>query len=335
MVDLTTTELQVTPPKKMHPAVEEFKSTAKLFLSNKLALVGGTITAIYFLIALLDVVYPEYLGGGINGSNTFTIISLMPYGSISPATPGSSLVYPSLFPVSHYGFPAWWFFLGTTMYQVPILPAMLIALKYDLSYSLFVVLIGGSLGIVVGVVAGYLGGIFDELLMRITDIFFSIPFIVLLIAWLFVVGNTSLLAVSEALVIIWWPIYARLVRGQALSTKALNYVEAARAAGSSKFRNIFVHVLPNVLSPVYVQFSLDLGTIVLIFATLDFLSIVHLSYLPELGALILGYGDGLGYLVSGYWWPAIIPGIFLLIFTVSINLMGDGLRDVLDPKLRK
>ena len=107
-----------------------------------------------------------------------------------------------------------------------------------------------------------------------------------------------------------------------LSSLLLNFV-----------RNVFVHVLPNVLSPVFVQFSLDLGTIVQVFAALDFIGFNKGNpYLPELGNM-LTWGET--YLSYGAWWPIVIPGIFLLIFTVSVNLMGDGLRDVLDPKLRR
>ena len=325
MVDVDVFKTEIAPPRKIHPKVEEMKTTGKLFLSNKLALVGFTITSIYFLIAILDVVYPQYLG--VANDNTY--LSWVP-GRTPVTIPPSQLGSPSLTPAG-----GWMYIFGTTFYNMPIFPAMLAALKFDLGYSLAIVLVGGGIGVVIGVISGYIGGIFDEVMMRVTDIFFSVPFLVLAIAFLFVFGHV-LSSVVFALVIIWWPIYARLTRGQALSTKALNYVESAKAAGSSRLRNIFVHVLPNVLSPVYVQFSLDLGTIVLIFSTLDFLGIVNGNpYTPELGSMIVAQGYGLSWLIAGYWWPAIIPGIFLLIFTISVNLMGDGLRDVLDPKLRR
>jgi peptide/nickel transport system permease protein len=109
-------------------------------------------------------------------------------------------------------------------------------------------------------------------------------------------------------------------------------VEAATASGASTARNVFSHVLPNVLSPVFVQISLDLGTIMQLFAVLFFLGVISDPYFPELGNII---NLGQAWLSAGIWWPVIIPGVFILLFTISINLLGDGLRDVLDPKLRR
>ncbi|MEM3852226.1 MAG: ABC transporter permease, partial [Methanomassiliicoccales archaeon] len=200
---------------------------------------------------------------------------------------------------------------------------------------LLIVFSGLAIGIILGAISGFFGGYVDEVVMRITDIFFSIPSIVLAIAFVYVLsrdGFSGLESLVIALIVIWWPTYARLTRGVTLSVKSMKYIEASIASGASRIGIVFKHVLPNVLSPAFVQLSLDLGSIVLIIAALDFIQLPIISpFVPELGKMI---NDGESYLVTGMWWPVTIPGLFLLLFTVSVNLMGDGLRDVLDPKLR-
>ncbi len=304
------------PVKKRHPKLEDYSHTLRLLVKNKLALVGMVITIIYFIIAMLDVVYPRYLG--VSSTN-----SLLAFGipvSVTPVGPSFS-----------HGFAG---LLGyTEMYslQFPLLPISLAAIKFDMGYSLFIVMIGAGIGTLVGAIAGFKGGYIDEILMRVTDVFFSVPFLILALAFIFLLGRYIIMAVY-ALLIIWWPIYARLARGQALYIKSMKFVEAATASGASSARNIFSHVLPNVLSPIFVQISLDLGTIMQLFAVLFFLGVISDPYFPELGNII---NQGQNWLGAGLWWPVIIPGIFILLFTISINLLGDGLRDVLDPKLRR
>lgn len=308
--------------KRKNPRIEDFKYTFKLFFKNKLAFVGFAITVVYFIIALMDFVYPHYLGAKVTDiSNIFV------FGQVTGALPTA--------PTFAHG---WWYIFGTTQYRVAIFPTLLAALKVDLSYSLVIVLIGAVLGVIVGSIAGYFGGIVDEIMMRVTDVFFGVPFIIMAIAFTVVLKATLSQPVVIALIIIWWPIYARLSRSLALSTKSQKYVEAAVASGSSGLRNVFSHVMPNVLSPVFVQISLDLGSIVQILAALDFIGFHAVGPLtPEIGNLLtIGqvYFSTVG-TVSGLWWPLVLPGVFLLIFTVAVNLMGDGLRDVLDPKLRR
>ncbi|MEM0157994.1 MAG: ABC transporter permease [Thermoplasmataceae archaeon] len=307
-----------TKPKKVRNArLESAGTTFKLFFKNKTAFAGFVITAAYFIVALLDAVYPSYLGV----SNISSTLMFLP-----GHTPNSQLPTPPTFGGS------WYYWLGTTQSRIPLLPAMLASLKIDLGYSVLIVLVGMSSGLIIGSFSGFIGGYLDEIVMRITDIFFSLPFLVFAIVITFVLGFT-ITNIVIALVIIWWPTYARLARGLALQTKALKYVEAAYASGSTTLRTVFSHIVPNVLSPIYVQVSLDLGSIVQIFAALDFLGFNQGNiYLPELGNLI---NQGQNFLAGGIWWPVVIPGLFLLVFTVSINLMGDGLRDVLDPKLRR
>ncbi len=361
-MDLTveaTLESEIVSRK--HPRVEDFISTLKVFVKNRIALAGLIIVVIYAIIAILDWVYPAYLGikSGFDLSDALVTFHMSTYlgkpilypspitGSLIPFTIGVSYGVPpygsgaiiTLIPPTLHGptnTPGWWWIFGSTAYNLPIFPVMLASLKWDLTYTVVIVLIGAAIGTIVGTFAGFYGGATDEAIMRVTDIFFSIPFLVLAMAILYVMG-VSINNVLLALIIIWWPIYARLTRGQALSVKANKFVEAATASGSSRIRTMFVHILPNVLAPVFVQISLDLGTVIALFATLDFLGFHYTSiYLPELGNMIT-WGDQTRYLFATpmNWWPFLIPALFLVIFTIAVNLLGDGLRDVLDPKLRR
>jgi peptide/nickel transport system permease protein len=235
--------------------------------------------------------------------------------------------------------PPWWWgagkpdsWLGTTYPGIDLVIAIVKAIRIDLYYSSIVVLGGALIGILVGLVAGYRGGVFDEGLMRTTDVAYSIPFLVFAIAVAYVISR-DFTTLNLSLLILWWPPYARLVRAQVLAVKANLFVDAARAAGASDLRIMFRHVLPNTLAPVFVQVSLDLGVVIQIFAALIFIGFVpHGGYLPELGALIY-YGFNAG--ATSYPWTILFPGLALVVFTVGINLLGDGLRDVLDPKLRR
>ncbi|MEM3293221.1 MAG: ABC transporter permease, partial [Metallosphaera sp.] len=133
-----------------------------------------------------------------------------------------------------------------------------------------------------------------------------------------------------ALVIVWWPIYARYARSLTLSLRESAFVEAAKASGASNSRIMFKHILPNTLPPILVQISLDLGSVVGIFATLAFIGFIPNANIPELGYLT---SLGLNYIQSAPW-TVIFPGLAITLFALSVNLMGDGLRDVIDPRRR-
>jgi peptide/nickel transport system permease protein len=135
---------------------------------------------------------------------------------------------------------------------------------------------------------------------------------------------------SLALVLVWWPLYARYTRSTTLSTKEFTFVEAARASGVSRIRIIFRHILPNSLPPVFIQFSLDLGAIMVIFSTLAFIGFITNASVPELGYLT---SLGLNYVQTAPW-AVIFPGVVITIFALAVNLLGDGLRDVIDPRRR-
>jgi peptide/nickel transport system permease protein len=286
----------------------EYHLTFRLLLRRPLAVAGLVITLGYVAVAIAAAFLPDRDVLQTDFSNPF------------PRAP-------------------WWWaggqpglWLGTTYPGIDLGMAIFKAIRIDLYYSAIVVLGGAVLGILVGLVAGYKGGLFDEGLMRTTDVTYSIPFLVFAIAVAYVISR-DFTTLNLALLILWWPPYARLVRSQVLVVKSHMFVEAARAAGASDLRIMFRHILPNTLAPVFVQISLDLGVVIQIFAALIFIGYApHGGYLPELGALIY-YGFERG--PRDYPWTILFPGLALVVFTVGINLLGDGLRDVLDPRLRR
>ncbi|MEM3852503.1 MAG: ABC transporter permease [Methanomassiliicoccales archaeon] len=299
-----------------HPRLSRSADFLRGMSRSKVTIAGLIISIAYLILAIMDIVYPLYLGV----RNDTSMLYFIPGQNVNSEPPSP--------PTFVHG---WWFYFGTTISHIPIFPSMLAALRYDIIYSLLVVVAGALLGIVIGTIAAFFGGVTDETLMRITDIFLSVPFIPLAIAVTFFLGSTFLDEVY-ALIFVSWPAFARLARGETLTLRSSSFILAATSAGSSRLRNIFVHIVPNVLSPIFVQASLGIGRVVLIFATLDFLGIVRGDpYMPELGKLMV---LGEQFLPQGQWWPIVVPGIFLVIFVVGINLLGDGLRDVLDPKLR-
>ena len=207
------------------------------------------------------------------------------------------------------------------------------------AFRIGLMVVGGVLAIalVIGTVAGYYGGIIDELLMRFTDIIWAFPGLILAMALVIAFGQ-SLDSVMLALVVVGWASYARVIRGEILRVKQEDYVEAAKAVGCSDLRVMIKHVLPNSIYPIVIMASLDIGSIVLAAAALSFLG---------LGAP-MGYADW-GQMISysrnwimgtptdpyRYWFTYWIPGVFIFIFVLGWNLLGDAFRDIMDPTLRR
>ena len=298
------------------PRFGRMKLTLKLIVRNPSSAIGLAVVLIYGAIAVIDQFYPHLLG-------IYTNVNVMSVSFSSPLPQP-----PSWLANIH----DWSLALGTTYPGINLLMGILKAIRIDIGFSVAIVAGGSLLGIIIGLYAGYFGGIVDEVLMRVTDIFFSIPFLVIAIAAGFFLGR-SLIVLLFVLIIIWWPTYARVVRGQVLSIKELPYVEASRANGVSTTKTIFRHILPNTLAPVIVQVSFDLATVVILLATLDFIGFIPSNaYLPELGYLSsIGYS----YAVIGDWWTMVFPGLAILLFALAMNLLGDGIRDAFDPKLRR
>ncbi len=204
------------------------------------------------------------------------------------------------------------------------------ASQLDLAIAVTVVVTAMAVGSVIGAVSGFLGGKIDEVMMRITDIFLAFPALILAMTIAAALGR-NLTNLTIALIIVWWPAYARLIRGQVLSEREKLYVEAARAVGAPTRRIIFRHVLPNSIYPLLVNATLDLGGVILTAAGLSFIGFGAGAGIAEWGRMI---ADGRNYLFQSPW-MATFPGLAILLSALAMNLVGDGLRDVLDPRLRR
>ncbi len=222
------------------------------------------------------------------------------------------------------------YLLGTDSFGRDLLKMIILALPLDLEISFAVVFSAVSIGIVLGSIAAYAGGYVDEAILRITDIFFAFPGLVLAIVILTVFGRT-LPNLTIAVLVVWWPLYVRLVRSQILSEKEKPYAEALRSMGAGRIRILFRHILPNSIYPVLVQLTLDIGGVILTFSALMFLGFSPNPMLPELGNLV---SDGIQYVTTAPW-LIIFPGLTILIVALGFNLLGDGIRDILDPRLRR
>lgn len=187
-----------------------------------------------------------------------------------------------------------------------------------------------AIGVPLGVIAGYARGMVDEAIMRITDVFLSFPPLLLAMAISAMLGPTLTNAMI-AIAIAWWPWYTRLLRSEAVSIRERDFVQAARAMGASGAKITFKHVLPNCLTPIIVQASMDFGSIILTSASLSFLGLGAQPPTPEWGLMI---STGRTFFLT-HWWIVTFPGIAIFIAVLSFNLVGDGLREIMDPKIRR
>ncbi len=221
---------------------------------------------------------------------------------------------------------------GTTQSGLDIYYGVVWGSRISIAMGLGVTLAGFVIGALLGVLAGYLGGWVDDVVMRVTDVFLALPVLVLAMAVGVALGQT-LAFLALALVVVWWPPYTRLVRGQVLSVREAPYVEAARAAGLPEWRIMLRHVLPNAGSALVVQMTLDAGAVVLTSSGLAFIGFAHVdANVAEWGSLV---AKGQGRLAVGDWWAVTFPGLAIFLFALGFNLLGDGLRDLLDPRERR
>ncbi len=223
---------------------------------------------------------------------------------------------------------AHWF--GTDNLGRDIYSRVLHGSRLTLTIAILVAVISGPIGLVVGVLSGYLGGWVDEVLMRISDVFLAFPKLILAVAFAAALGaglENAILAISIAN----WPGYARMVRAETLAVRNSDYIQAIRVLGAGRLRIMVSHITPMCMSTLIVRVSFDMGAIILIAAGLGFLGLGAQPPSPEWGLMV---SDGRDYLVD-QWWVSTLPGVAILIVVLGFNLIGDGIRDILDPHQRQ
>ncbi len=222
------------------------------------------------------------------------------------------------------------YLFGTDSLGRDIYSRVMYGSRVTLSIAILVAAISTPLGLIIGVLAGYYGGALDEFLMRISDVFLAFPKLILAIAFAAALGpgvENAIIAISVAN----WPSYARLARAETLTVRNNDYIQVIRSMGASNLRIMAGHITPMCMSSIIVRLSLDMGTIILTAAGLGFLGLGAQPPTPEWGLMV---SDGRQFLVD-QWWVSTLPGIAILIVVMGFNLMGDGIRDILDPHQRQ
>ncbi|MFW9954525.1 MAG: ABC transporter permease [Candidatus Thorarchaeota archaeon] len=292
----------------MAPRAKETRFTIHLILKSPLVVVGIIIIVSFVVLAFLA----PYIA---------------PYGAEQRIWADSNL--PPGSPSNNPDLPdhIW----GTDDSGGDVFSRILYAAQVDLRISVTIVLVAVTIGTLIGAVAGYYGGKIDELVMRVTDVFFAFPGLVLAMAIVMALGERSLDNISIALMTTWWPGYARLVRGQVLAEREKLYVEAARSVGASDIHILLSHIIPNTIQPLIVQATMDTGGVLLTAAGLSFIGFGPPAGIAEWGLMI---SIGQGYFTLNPW-AVFFPGIAILLVALAFNLVGDGIRDIMDPKLRR
>jgi peptide/nickel transport system permease protein len=270
-----------------------------LLRASPLITAGGAVALLIVLVALAA-----------------PLLSPFPADAGSATHPELALQGPSL----HHLF-------GTDQVGRDVFSRVLYGARVSPLVAVFVLVIASVVGIPLGIVAGYFGGVADEIIMRVTDIFLAFPSLLLSLAFAAVLPP-SLTSLTIAISITWWPWYTRLIRGQAASVAGRPYVESCRALGIPTWRILLRHVLPNSVTPLIVQVSLDFGGVILTASALSFLGLGAQDPTPDWGLMV---AEGENYFTT-QWWLVTYPGLAILLTALAFNLLGDGLRDVLDPR---
>jgi peptide/nickel transport system permease protein len=271
------------------------------FFQHKLAMTSLVLLLIVFLAALFADVIAPYAFDAPN----------VPDRSLAPTFEG-------------------WHIFGTDKIGRDYFSRTLYGTRTSMYVAFIVASVSTVLGILVGGVAGYYGGKVDNLLMRITDLFLTLPFLAVLLVLSSFLGAGNPIRVAFILALLFWTGLARIVRGEFLSLREKEFVEAAKVLGASDSRIIFRHILPNTVGPIIVNATLTVAAAILVEAALSFLGFGIQPPFPALGKLISDGQDAL----TTQWWLAVFPGLTIILIALCINFIGDGLRDALDPKQR-
>jgi peptide/nickel transport system permease protein len=289
------------PQSRSSYAREQAKRILSSLVHDKLALTGATLIVGFVLVAILAPVISPY-----------------------PAQ-GRGFAYPAL----QFLPPSLTHLFGTDQLGRDVLSRVLFGASSSLVVAFAVVIIALAVGVPLGIVAGYYGGWVDEVIMRVTDVFLSFPSLLLALIIVATLGpsETNLII---AITVTWWPWYTRIERAQAVSLRGRYFVLSARAIGVNSRRIVLRHILPNAWGPIIVQATMDFGGVILTAAGLSFLGLGVQPPTADWGLMI---SEGRTYFLQ-YWWIATFPGLAILLASLSFNLVGDSLREIIDPRLK-
>ena len=282
------------------PSVGQWSLAARAFKRNRIAVIGVMVVVRIYLITLVTPLIAPH----------------------DPATQAPLLT--RLAP------PSGEFLLGTDDLARDVFSRILYGARISLSIGFVAIGISITIGTLLGAVSGYLAGWVDTVVMRFVDMVISFPRLVLLISIVALFETKSIFMIMAVLGLTQWPFTARIVRGEVLSLREREFIEASRALGFSRRRIILRHVIPNVLAPVIVAATLGIGNVIVLEAGLSFLGLGLEPPTPSWGSMVAGGRDQL----LGAWWMSTFPGLAIVLTVVAFNLVGDGLRDALDPRLR-
>jgi len=279
----------------------EWQRTLNVIARNRSAQIGGVIIVIFLLFALIGPI-------------------IFPYNPTTDSDLPNKLQPPS---AAHI--------MGTDNLGRDIAIRILHGAPISLQVSVLSTLISLVIGVFLGELAGFAGGFIDSIVMRLMDIMLSFPALLLAIVIVAFLGP-GLTNAMLAIAIVGVPAYARLARSMAIAIREEDFIEASRSQGSSVWRILFQHVIPNSMAPIIVQTTLSLGTAVVETAALGFLGLGQQPPFPEWGKML---AESQRFLLSGAWWALVFPGLAIVLTVLGFNLLGDGLRDALDPRLAK
>jgi len=282
--------------------VQEMRLILRLIRRDPLTVTGVFLVTIFILLAILAPVFAPYPDQGLGLPVPERI--LLPPSSVN--------------------------LFGTDYLGRDILSRIIYGAQISLSFAFTVAILSSVIGMVLGAVAGYYGGMVDDVIMRVTEVFLSFPPLLLAIALLATIGPGLTNAVV-ALSLTWWPWYTRLARAQTVSLRESHFVEAARAIGVRSRTIVRRHIIPNILTPIVVQATLDMASAILVEAGFGFIGLGAQAPSPSWGLMV---STGRYYILTNWWFPT-FPGLAIFALALGFNFLGDGFREILDPRLRR